>query len=249
VIVKSSALGRVYGDAADTVAHVSALAFSHQDVGRSLLEAARTALAGLGFKAWQFGGDWRHFFPGVPSECGSLTSLLLEFGLVHQGASVFDVERDLQNYEPPFAPSPLARRCQLGDKDALDEFFVREFPGRWRTDTMEKFSEDPSRVIGLFIEGRCQGFAMTQLAGDAHRRAGAAWSADLGPNWAALGSIGVAKSVRGEGHGHALLSFALCALRDQGARRTIIDWTTLTEFYGRHGFEVSRTYETYSGKV
>jgi hypothetical protein len=31
-------------------------------------------------------------------------------------------------------------------------------------------------------------------------------------------------------------------LRDHGARRTIIDWTGLVDFYGKHGFEVTRTY-------
>ena len=110
---------------------------------------------------------------------------------------------------------------------------------------MEKFSEEPHRVYVLELDGAVEGFAMTQLAGDMHRRAGAVWSHDLGEMWGALGPIGVSKGLRGRGHGDGLLAAALCGLRDEGARQTIIDWTTLVDFYGKHGFRKSREYETF----
>jgi GNAT superfamily N-acetyltransferase len=248
VLLKMSASGRAWeGDAAPT-AHVSALGFSGFESGRLLLERARASLAEHGIVRWQFGGDWRHFFPGVPDECGGLARLLASCGFEKKEAQ-YDVERDLQGYEPPMPTSGFARPCVAADVGALDSFLAREFPGRWRRDAMDKFAEDPSRIVGLFLDGACQGFAMTQMDGDLRRRAGAVWSASLGPHWAALGPIGVAKSLRGQGHGHALLGSALCALRDQGARRTIIDWTTLTEFYGAHGFVVTREYATWVGQV
>jgi len=65
----------------------------------------------------------------------------------------------------------------------------------------------------------------------------------LGENWGSLGPIGVSAGLRGRGSGHALLGQALSHLRDLGARRTIIDWTGLVDFYGRHGFEVTRRYQ------
>ncbi len=249
VWAKSSAVGRVYGDGPSMIAHVSALAFPSRDAGMALLDDVRASLRAMGYESWQFGGDWRHFFPGCPIECTELASVLSAAGMMRQGASVFDVERDLRGYTPPVPPSSDVRVCAAADSDALSAFLSREFPGRWHSDVMEKFGEDPSRIYVLVLAGAIEGFAMTQMEWDAHRRAGAVWSASLGPGWAALGPIGVSKSLRGLGHGHALLAYALCSLRDQGARQTIIDWTVLTDFYGLHGFEVSREYVTYAGQV
>ena len=249
VLVKASPVGRTYGDGPLMSAHVSALAFSSLEAGARLLGRARAVLSSAGFDAWQFGQDWRHFFPGAPRESTELAIALVDAGFETKAQVQFDVERDLAGYEPPVAPSVLARPCSTNDREALDQFFVREFPGRWRTDVMEKFGEEPHSVYGLFIGGACQGFAMTQREGDKNRRAGAVWSRDLGPSWGALGPIGVSKALRGEGHGHALLAAALCGLRDQGARRTIIDWTVLLDFYGRHGFEVAREYRSFAGPV
>jgi predicted N-acetyltransferase YhbS len=50
--------------------------------------------------------------------------------------------------------------------------------------------------------------------------------------------------VRGEGWGGALLSAGLLELKARGTNQCIIDWTTLGEFYGKHGFEKSRLYRS-----
>jgi GNAT superfamily N-acetyltransferase len=168
---------------------------------------------------------------------------------VKTGRPCYDVERDLVDYAPPVEPSATASWCKISDRPALDAFLVREFPGRWRDDVLEKFAEDPSRIAKLVVDDQVAGFAMTQMEGDEHRRAGAVWSHDLGRHWAVLGPIGVARALRGEGHGHGLLAWALCQMRDHGARRTIIDWTTLTSFYGRHGFEPTRQYDSWVGTL
>jgi predicted acetyltransferase len=51
--------------------------------------------------------------------------------------------------------------------------------------------------------------------------------------------------MRGQGLGDALLAHSLADLSRKGTRQTIIDWTTLTEFYGKHGFAVTRSYRAY----
>jgi hypothetical protein len=43
-----------------------------------------------------------------------------------------------------------------------------------------------------------------------------------------------------------LLDHALAQLAADGAKQTIIDWTNLVDFYGKFGFEVTRTYRTLS---
>ncbi|HXH61859.1 MAG TPA: GNAT family N-acetyltransferase [Fimbriimonadaceae bacterium] len=230
-------------------AHVSAIGCLELDTAFEVVDEVRASLVANGFETWQFGGDRRHFFPGCPTDCSTVKAFLEKCGFSVVGDPVYDVERDLVDYEPPCEPHSKARSCRGSDEEDLRTFFEREFPGRWKDDVMEKFSEDPSHVYGLFLDGACEGFAMTQLDGDAVRRAGAVWSADLGPMWGALGPIGVSKSLRGQGLGDALLSAALCSLRDQGARRTIIDWTVLTAFYGRHGFVPSHEFVTMRGDL
>lgn len=229
----------------DPVAFVSCLGGDCDE----LLGSSRAALSEQGINHWQFGGEIRHFFPGVPADCEGITSAAKGAGMARIGAPVYDLERDLVDYVPPVDPCNRCRVCRSEDAKELHDFLSREFPGRWSSDVMEKFSEDPSRIVGLYVEGTCEGFAMLQAEGDTNRRAGAVWSNDLGPKWAALGPIGVSKSLRGKGMGHGLLAWSLCLLRDQGARRTIIDWTTLVPFYARHGFEPTREYATYAGPL
>jgi predicted N-acetyltransferase YhbS len=50
--------------------------------------------------------------------------------------------------------------------------------------------------------------------------------------------------VRGFGWGGALLAAGLMELQRRGVQRCIIDWTTLADFYGKHGFEKSRIYRS-----
>jgi GNAT superfamily N-acetyltransferase len=236
-----------FGDPEQAI--VSALAYLDHASAVAALQSARRALVRLGHRSWQFGGDWRHFFPGVPDDCPTVERAVAAGGMQRTGSWCVDVERDLSEYTPPVAPASGARVCASEDRNALSAFLRDEFPGRWEADVTEKLGEEPHRVFVLEQGSKILGFAMTQMEGDRHRRAGAVWSNDLGPCWAALGPIGVAKSARGHGHGHALLAAALCALRDQGARRTVIDWTVLTEFYGRHGFVTARRYHGFAGQL
>ena len=249
IIVKAAGSGRAYAGEERRHAHISALAFETEETGSELYEHAREELVRQGYESWQFGGDWRHFFPGCPTDFAVLERFLSECGMIPERPPVHDLERDLAGYESPVAPASQARPCTEDDRAALERFLSREFPGRWHIDTMAKFHDEPHRIIGLFLDGSCEGFSVTQLDGDLRRYGGAVWSADLGAHWGALGPIGVSKSVRGQGFGDGLLAAGLVGLRNLGTRQTIIDWTTLVEFYGKHGFEVSRTYRTFRSEL
>ena len=155
-----------------------------------------------------------------------------------------DLERDLNGYQPtPFDRAEF-RYLRANDLPALTEFFEREFPHRWRYDVIRKFSlEEPgSSVFGMFVNGNLEGFALLQQAGCVCPIGGAVWHRSLGPNWGSLGPIGISEKIRGQGLGGALLDHALGQLAQDGAAQTIIDWTNLIDFYGKYGFEVTRTY-------
>jgi predicted N-acetyltransferase YhbS len=70
--------------------------------------------------------------------------------------------------------------------------------------------------------------------------------AELGPRsprLAGIGPLGVAPDVRGAGAGLALVRGAAAWLQDRGHTDAVINWTTLTGFYGRLGARVWRTYQ------
>jgi GNAT superfamily N-acetyltransferase len=125
-------------------------------------------------------------------------------------------------------------------------FFEREFPGRWRYDMLWKVEKEGSYhgIVGLIYKGEVHGFASIQDQSTRFPFGGGVWRQDLGAHWGSLGPIGVSQSVRGFGWGGALLAAGLMELQRRGVQRCIIDWTTLADFYGKHGFEKSRIYRS-----
>jgi GNAT superfamily N-acetyltransferase len=195
--------------------------------------------------------DQDHLWPGFPIDCDALPQLMAQ-GFEASGGHC-DMERDLADYRPLDGSLLALADCRatvepacFGDLEALDVFLGRVFPGRWRHDTLRKATIDQEieDIVLLWIGDSVQGFALTQLERAKRPIGGAVWRPSLGRSWGALGPIGIAPEARGRGLGHALLASALVELRGRGARRTIIDWTTLESFYGAHGFLPTRRYVT-----
>lgn len=251
VAVKRSA-GELYEGPNARVAHVALLGGGAVDHPRPdqfpsfPLLSAIEILREEGYEALVIGQDSGHFLPGAPTDV-PWVSKLQAFGF-ERGGLGFDLERDVRDVQvgPLVVREGTHRSLEAEDIPSLDGFLRREFPGRWRYDVMRKVeAEGPQTVFGLWIDGSLQGFALLQDEGCRLPIGGAAWKADLGNRWGSLGPIGVASDLRGDGRGSELLNLALVKLRDRGARRTIIDWTGLVDFYGTQGFSVARTYRAY----
>ncbi len=245
VIVKKSSANLYSGPDKDT-AHLGAIAFREAEYGVDLLADVKRLLRNRGLNRLVFGADSGHFFPGCPTDAPQLQGFLMVEGFEATGEQV-DLERDLTDYQNPYAPPEGDEHRRLTDADvnSLNAFLEREFPGRWRHDVMRQVEvQGAPTVFGLLRDGKVEGFALLQDGDQREPIGGAIWRNDLGANWGSLGPIGVSKHLRGKGSGHALLGAALESLRDRGARRTIIDWTTLVDFYGRHGFEPTRRYRS-----
>ena len=244
VAVKRSA-ATLYDGPDPKVAHLSLLGGAPTLPERAIRTAA-DILRREGYDALALGGDGGHFLPGAPIDVpwmGALKGLGFE-----RGGLAFDLERDLGTLRTDLSrPRDDERRALDGANVAsLERFLRREFPGRWTHDVMRKVAaEGPGTVFGLLLDGEVAGFALLQREGCALPIGGAVWRGDLGSGWGSLGPIGVSRSLRGSGYGTALLETALFHLATEGARRTIIDWTGLVDFYGAQGFNVARTYRHY----
>jgi len=244
VAVKQSA-DKLYGKAPTDTAHVSALAFTEVDAGIDFLADVKSLLRHRGIQTLTYGADSRHFFPGCPNGAQGLCSFLMVEGF-EDGAECYDVERDLQSYaSPKEAPEGITfRSLEPNESQVLDALISSEFSGRWRYDVLEKVQvEGPGCVYVVENNGQLIGFALIQDWTNRQPIGGGVWRNSLGENWGSLGPIGVAAAHRGKGIGDGLLSAALLELKGRGVKRCIIDWTVLKDFYGRHGFEVTRTYQ------
>ena len=227
--------------------HVSAIAFTEPSVGVDLFGTAKSMLKDRGISRLIFGTDSRHFFPGLPTDIPQLVDFLTIQGFEFVGEQI-DLERDVADYElsKPLPDEVEFRPLLPSDHDSLVNFLEAEFPGRWKYDTLWKIEKEGRYdfVFGLIHERRIKGFAILQDETHKCPIGGAVWRSDLGENWGSLGPIGVSASSRGLGWGGALLGASLDHLRQLGCRRTIIDWTTLEEFYGKHGFAATRHYKS-----
>jgi GNAT superfamily N-acetyltransferase len=247
VVVKKSSSVLYSGPDKDTV-HLGALAYREPQFGVDMMSDVKRLLRNRGAQKLAFGADSGHLFPGCPMDCATMQGFLMVEGFEPTG-EVVDLERDLRDYQSP-APRPRDAEFQNleeGDIPSLERFLEREFPGRWHYDVMTQVGEQgPGTIFGLKIRGQVEGFALLQGPDQKRPIGGAVWRNDLGEHWGSLGPIGVSKAVRGRKLGGALLGAALEELRDRGTRRSIIDWTTLVEFYGKHGFEPTRRYRSLS---
>lgn len=224
--------------------HLNCLVFKDFGAATKLLDVIELNCRSHGATHLRFGQDQRHFWPGVPTDFEHYADFLESRGYVRE-PEAYDVERDLSDFEAPiFAHEGFeVRACAGDDLTALTAFFDAEFPHRWKHDVFAHWKlAGPESVIGLFQGSVCFGFALVQHEPAPVPIGGAVWKRSLGEQWGSLGPIGVAKSVRGQGLGEGLLAEALRLLKERGARQTIIDWTTLGEFYGKQGFAISRRY-------
>lgn len=248
ISILRSANPSLYAGPDPTQAHVNLMGFQDFQVAKEMLEESSSVLRAKGVTKLLFGADSRHFFPGCPKDWELLESFLRDCGF--EGSNeFFDLERDLAGYEAPVGhldPIALpysARPCLAADLPSLTEFFDSTFPNRWKTDVLMKWNlEGPETVMGLFDGDRMVGFALIQRDGCQRPIDGAVWESDLGAGWGSLGPIGIMEEVRGKGLGSAILAASLVELRNRGARRTIIHWTTLDKYYGAQGFEITRRY-------
>lgn len=225
-----------------------------EEIAPMLLERALGWLRGHGLRRISYGGDPSHFFPGAPEDDPALGVALKAAGL-RPGGVMHDLHGDLRQ---PFPPEDVERAlppagatietCTPGDVPALLRFVGREFPGRWTYETEQRLRVEPTPADVLIIKGRADVIGFCHVYHQGSRRIGPSiyWREAIGGRYGGLGPIGVDRAHRGRGLGRALLAFALKHLRRVGVEHAVIDWTTLVEYYGRFGFQIWRTYRTWS---
>jgi len=225
--------------------HVSLLAVAAEargrGIGRALWDAALAGLAERGRATVCLGADPDHLLPGVPVDVDDASwRFVLRAGAV-PGAVEHDVLVDLRSVELE-PPSDDDLRV-VDDGPAALAFVERHFPGRWH-DEVRAYAAAGVAVLTLQdATGRTLGFAAAFRSDDALLGPSLTWHEALPGPAAGLGPLGVDPDVRGRGLGLQLVRAGLAWHRERGARDVVLNWTTLTPFYGRLGARVWRTYQ------
>ncbi len=225
-----------------------------QGIGGELLTWAEDWLRERGCAQMRLGGSLRPYSAGYPVELGNEAFFRHRgFEARASGAYVWDVARDLSEYAvetfhrndevETFRRNVSIRPAQTGEENELLEFLRREFPGRWRFE-FEEFLRQGGRISDwavLLSDRGIDGFARLAFE-DSLQPLDRVFPQRLPRPWGQLGPIGVARGLRGQGYGRALLDASLTHLQARGVRGCVIDWTNLIDFYTKFGFKPYRQY-------
>jgi predicted N-acetyltransferase YhbS len=251
----SSILGAIAGKAPSSswsnpeAAYLSYLVVApkarRQGIGRALYEALAGRLKAKGRTHVHFGSDPGHLLPGVPTGASLDTwRFLRRLGMRFTSAH-HDLHLDLRLELPE---PKLTLEFGGADGEEVLEFLDRAFPGRWREE-VEGYLLKGAPVLTLSKENRVVGFAAVFLPNGPLIGPSQFWSPALEGAVAGLGPMGVDASLRGQGQGLALFIAAARWLKNLGAEHLLIDWTSLSGFYGRAGAHLWRTYQYVEGDL
>jgi len=237
--------------------HVSLLGVAEgargHGVGAALWDAAAAELSARGRRRVRIGADPERLLPGVPLGAPDATWRFLRARGVRPGGMEADLWIDLA--DPAIDATPLPAGVELvdDDPDAALGFVARAFAGRW-VDEVGRAAAAGSTVLGLRRDGVTLGFCLAQRPADAVPGPALTWTAlgpwgPLDPHVGGLGPLGIDAAARGGGLGLALVAAAAGWLRARYLRAAVIDWTTLTAFYGRLGARAWRAYQRAEGDL
>ena len=228
-------------------------------IGSSLAAAAIRSLRERGRSFVKLGGEADHLLPGMPQEASPAAWRLAR----RLGFSPTNAEHDLLlDLRLDLLPAPLPSGFTLrADRPAAALACAeRVFPGRW-AEELAGYLAAGATAITLEQAARgsadepapAQGFCVVFQGGECVTAPGLLWReallADIGTPSTRLGGIGplgVDPAVRGAGAGLAMVAGAAAWLKARGATDAVINWTTLTGFYGRLGARIWRTYQRMS---
>lgn len=225
-------------------------------VGSSLVAEAVRTLRERGYGNLLLGGEADHLLPGIPQEAGvAAWRLARGLGCLPTTAE-HDLLLDLRPELPP-APLPPGFTLRADRPEAALAFVEQHFPGRWAEELATYLAAgataitlEPSGSPEAGKSAPTQGFCVVFQGDEGVTSPGLLWKeallAEIGSSStrvAGIGPLGVDEAVRGAGCGLAMVRGAAAWLKERGATDAVINWTTMTGFYGRLGARVWRTYQ------
>lgn len=233
-------------------------------LGTRLFSELAGRLRAAGAKRFRLGSEANHLLPGLPQEAPAAAWRLARRVGARFTTTEHDLLLDLRPTLPP-APLPAGWRVRDDDPDGAIAFVARAFPGRWAHEVAsyvaagatiltlvdERAGEAASRGAGggpPATKGFCAVFTGEErLVGPQLY-----WRQALegpGVRVGGMGPLGLDDAARGGGLGLAIVGAGADWLKGRGLTDAVINWTTLTTFYGKLGARVWRTYQRAEGPL
>lgn len=236
----------------DKVGHLALLLVAphrqRQGIGSALHDAAMAYLIQQGVKAVQLGSIYPRFWCGIPTDLN--VAPFFERKGWRPEDLVYDMVRDLGDFT---LPANIAERMQREgirfttatpeNIDALLQFEEREFYNWLHSFSYIASLHDYQDLLIAFDGERVVGSLIMSTPQSHPERTDVIWQGLLGEDAGSIGSVGVAASERGRGIGIGLVAYASEMLKQRGVRNCYIDWLVLTEFYGKLGYKIWRSYQ------
>jgi GNAT superfamily N-acetyltransferase len=219
-------------------------------IGGNLLRLAEKALKDAGMDSISLGGDFGHFFPGVPSQYVQMKQWLENRGFVQRGTT-YDLLGDFR--DKMLAQDELGSEVAISaageaDREDLLAFMNLNFPGRWEETTNTYFASGGTgrEFILLRKSGKIIGFCRINDDYSPILAANQFWSPCFQEPCGGIGPLGIEAAYRGYGYGKAVLLAGMRELKERNHHLMAIDWTSQIDFYARSGFSIWKTYHPYS---
>lgn len=220
-----------------------------QGIGSKLLEQAERALSDK--KEIRLGRDPWHFFPGIPAEDSQTQSWFQKRGYEAQSTETDLLKTHANNMLeklPDDNSLVTLRLLKPQELPQLDMFLASEFPGRWHYELIEYLRYDGTgrEFLGLFVNQQLKGFCRVNDRQSPIIAQNTYWSGLFSSSLGGIGPLGIARDIRKQGLGMALVQSAVSELEARGIHTVVIDWTQLVSFYEKLGFAPWKHYVTYS---
>lgn len=219
-------------------------------VGSALLRHAEKELIKSGVEQLLLGRDPWHYFPGIPVEYEYVSDWFERKGYEKQG-----VEHDLIcTYEAgevidiPKRDGVEFSLLDKQDKKNFLSFLRRCFPGRWEYEAMHYFQKGGTgrEFVVLKRAGQIVGFCRINDDKSPMVAQNVYWAPLFNEVLGGVGPLGIDAEERGQGFGLAIVEAGIAFLRKRDIKRIVIDWTGLVDFYKKLGYEVWKSYSTYT---
>ncbi|HEX4206768.1 MAG TPA: GNAT family N-acetyltransferase [Ktedonobacteraceae bacterium] len=224
--------------------------YQHRGIGSALhdmaLEYLRTAHVGF----VQLGAFSPRFWCGMPTNLPDAMRFFARHGWEYAAESVYDMTRDLSDYETPakITQRMAQERITIEPAHQRDITQVLTFEQQHFPNWLIHFEQyaDMGDFQDLLVArddvGNIVGTLVMSSPQSHPQRPDVIWQSLLGQDAGSLGSVGVAESERGRGIGIALVARASEILKSRSVRNCYIDWLVLIDFYGKLGYSVWREY-------
>ncbi|MEI7555631.1 GNAT family N-acetyltransferase [Candidatus Chlorohelix sp.] len=228
-----------------------------QGIGTTLLEKAHDALSDV--ELIRLGGDFSHFFPGVPE--GEALEFFSNKGCNFNKELINDLCLSLDNWRLPEQPTSIAggdyffTQGKAGEEESILDFIglaSNGFSPRWHYDLerLFKIGYSPENITLIKSRsGKIEGFLQTWQAKEVIEKGLSRpiifWAMHEKPKekHGSIGPLGINSTIRGGGIGLALVAAGTEHLRKTGVTFATIDWTDLTAFYAKLGYQSWRSYK------